>query len=169
MYVFTPPSRTTDNTGADIKARYTSELNRSIKGSVASKFEERVMRKFPGVPKSVEDFRELLVKKYGDTAVLKLRRLFKIIDSNCNGTLSRAELQTGLKDFGLEITEDEFFSLWSYFDKDRSDSIGMSVSWLLFDSLCVYAHTDRGMHLGVFVALSPLQITTSSCWPCGDP
>lgn len=61
-----------------------------------SKFAVRVMRKFPGVPKAVEEFREKIVEASGVTGVRRLARLLKIMDTSGEGLLSRKEFKFGL-------------------------------------------------------------------------
>ena len=75
---------------------YTSEANRAIAGTVDSKFTVRVTRKFPGVPKAVEEFREKIVAAAGVTGVRRLSRLLKIMDTSGEGLLSRKEFKFGL-------------------------------------------------------------------------
>ena len=138
----------------DSTSAYTSEANRAAAGTVNAKFSVRVTRKFPGVPKSVEEFKEKIIERAGVTGVRQLGRLLKIMDTSGEGLLSRKEFKFGLavrmalvmgasavlwlwpcshlgagrlflspQDFGLSFTEEEFFSLWNYFDRDHSDFI----------------------------------------------
>ena len=136
----------------DSTSAYTSEANRAAAGTVNAKFSVRVTRKFPGVPKSVEEFKEKIIERAGVTGVRQLGRLLKIMDTSGEGLLSRKEFKFGLavrtplamgdgavlllwsqpgacrlvhsaQDFGLTFTEEEFFSLWNYFDRDHSDFI----------------------------------------------
>lgn len=103
--------------------KYTSEANRAVKGTVAEKFMVSVTRRFAGVPKSVEDFKLRIIEKNGVIGIRTMGRLLKIMDTSGDGMLSRAEFKLGLSDYGLGFSEEEFFALWNYFDKDKSGFI----------------------------------------------
>jgi len=80
----------------DIETAYTSEANRAAKGTVAASFIPTVTRRFPGVPKSVEEFKIKIVERNGVTGVRRLSRLLKIMDNSGEGLLSRKEFKFGL-------------------------------------------------------------------------
>ena len=80
----------------DSTSAYTSEANRAAAGTVNAKFSVRVTRKFPGVPKSVEEFKEKIIERAGVTGVRQLGRLLKIMDTSGEGLLSRKEFKFGL-------------------------------------------------------------------------
>lgn len=126
---FTNPSKAEEyrqkwtRTAGDQTAAYTSEANRVAAGTVKSSFNVSVMRKYPGVPKSVEEFKEKIVERSGVTGIRRLSKLLTIMDTSGEGLLSRKEFKFGLQDYGLDFTEGEFFSLWNYFDKDHSGFI----------------------------------------------
>lgn len=107
----------------DMSGVYTSEANRAVKGTVNDRFNVSVTRKHPGVPKSVEEFRERIVAKGGVDGVVRLKRLLTVMDTSGDGVLSRKEFKFGLADFGLDFSEEEFFALWNYFDRDHSGFI----------------------------------------------
>lgn len=52
-----------------------------------------------------------------------LRRQFKIMDDNNNGTLELEEFRKGLRDFQVDIDEKDIDGLFKSFDVDNSGAI----------------------------------------------
>ncbi len=70
--------------------------------------------------------RAALAKRSGGTNTLKsLINQFKIMDDNNSGTLSYEEMQKGLRDFGLRLSEDQLGSVLAEVDKDASGQISV--------------------------------------------
>lgn len=70
----------------------------------------------------LEQFRTKL-KGRGARGLIGLARQFKIIDDDGSGSLDFAEFKKALKDFRLEISEDQARQLFTAFDPDRSGTI----------------------------------------------
>jgi Ca2+-binding EF-hand superfamily protein len=70
----------------------------------------------------LEQFRTKL-KGRGARGLIGLARQFKIMDDDRSGALSYPEFKKGLKDFRIDMTEDQARQLFSVFDPDRSGSI----------------------------------------------
>lgn len=102
--------------------RFTSTASASATG-VPSTFRVRPTRVLPGVPKVVETFREKIIERGGMLGIRTIGRMFRIMDDSGDHKLSRSELTTGLHDYGLRFTPDEFEALWRFLDRDRSGTI----------------------------------------------
>lgn len=59
----------------------------------------------------------------GMLGIRTIGRMFRIMDDSGDHKLSRSELTTGLHDYGLTFTPDEFEALWRFLDRDRSGTI----------------------------------------------
>jgi calcyphosin len=59
----------------------------------------------------------------GVLGIRSLSRIFKILDNNGNKQIDIEELYWGLKDFGINISEEEAQNVLSGFDRDRNGTL----------------------------------------------
>ena len=91
------------------------------------------LRRHAGIPKVMEKVRELLMARIsrsssggkGDT-VRQLRRMLKIMDDSGNGKLSPDELEWGLSDYGIDLTQEELLQVVTYLDTNRDGSVDIN-------------------------------------------
>lgn len=67
----------------------------------------------------------LLCLSRGASGILGLGRLFRRMDEDGNKKLNLEEFVLGLREIGLEITDDEAKSMFEKFDTDGSGSVNM--------------------------------------------
>ena len=78
------------------------------------------------VDKKVENLLQLIRNKclYRNVSGIKcLSVLFRRMDTNFDKRLSFEELDDGLKEFGIDIVNDDLRILFTYFDKDKNNEI----------------------------------------------
>eukprot|EP00750_Incisomonas_marina_P016572 INCI19185.1.p1 GENE.INCI19185.1~~INCI19185.1.p1 ORF type:complete len:443 (-),score=87.98 INCI19185.1:99-1427(-) len=91
------------------------------------------LRRHAGIPKVMEKVRERVMERIsrsssggkGDT-VRHLRRMLKIMDDSGNGKLSPEELEWGLQDYGVELSQEELLQVVTYLDVNRDGSVGIN-------------------------------------------
>jgi Ca2+-binding EF-hand superfamily protein len=70
----------------------------------------------------VELFRDK-VKSRGARGIIGLQRVFKIVDDNNSKTLDIYEFSKVVKDYRIEMSEDEVKKLFTLFDRNGDQSI----------------------------------------------
>nr|QNL34489.1 calcyphosin-like protein [Galeruca daurica] len=73
---------------------------------------------------TVERLRLLCLSR-GATGILGLGRLFRIMDDDGNKNLNQEEFVKGLKEVGLDITDEEAKEMFEKFDTDGSGSVNV--------------------------------------------
>lgn len=63
------------------------------------------------------------MRQRGARGIIGLRRVFKIIDDNGNGQLDIYEFQKALKDYRVQVTQEESMVLFNAFDINRDGNI----------------------------------------------
>lgn len=80
-------------------------------------------------PLDVSNFSEIkarvieVCKKRSANGIRGLRVMFKIMDNNGNGSLDPVEFKYGMRDFGIDISENELTALLKYFDTNRDGKL----------------------------------------------
>ena len=62
-------------------------------------------------------------RKRSGNGIRGLRVMFKIMDNNGSGSLDPVEFKYGLRDFGIEISENEITALLKHFDTNRDGKL----------------------------------------------
>ncbi|EDV49306.2 calcyphosin-like protein isoform X2 [Drosophila erecta] len=68
----------------------------------------------------------LLCLSRGATGILGLGRAFRAMDDDGSKALNEAEFITGIRDTGLDVSEEEIMQMFAKFDEDGSGSINMT-------------------------------------------
>ena len=68
----------------------------------------------------------LLCLSRGASGILGLGRMFRLMDDDGNKQLNAEEFQHGLREIGMEITDDEISTLFETFDSDNSGGINLN-------------------------------------------
>ena len=63
------------------------------------------------------------MRQRGARGIIGLKRVFKIIDDDGSGTLDRNEFQKALKDYRVQVTQEEGELLYQCFDTNRDGTI----------------------------------------------
>lgn len=74
------------------------------------------------VPSMLADLKQQLASR-GSRGIIGLSRRFKSMDDNGSGALSPAEFRKACRECSVELSEQDFRVLFTYFDKDRSGDI----------------------------------------------
>ncbi|XP_060516961.1 calcyphosin-like protein [Cylas formicarius] len=67
----------------------------------------------------------LLCLSRGAHGILGLGRLFRIMDEDGNKKLNKEEFERGLREIGLEITDQELDEMFEQFDTDKNGSVNL--------------------------------------------
>eukprot|EP00162_Nutomonas_longa_P010354 comp19866_c0_seq1/m.38541 comp19866_c0_seq1/g.38541 ORF comp19866_c0_seq1/g.38541 comp19866_c0_seq1/m.38541 type:complete len:289 (+) comp19866_c0_seq1:132-998(+) len=67
-----------------------------------------------------------VVKRRGGDGINGLSRIFKQWDENGNGTLAKAEFITGLQNFGVMLSKEQFNRLFAQFDRNGDDTVSFT-------------------------------------------
>jgi calcyphosin len=62
----------------------------------------------------------------GSLTIRGLAQMFKAMDNNRNRKLDAEELETGLRDFGINLNQEQVGVLVKHFDKDGSGQISFN-------------------------------------------
>ncbi|GBL93281.1 Calcyphosin-like protein [Araneus ventricosus] len=83
---------------------------------------ERASKKLMVTDDPIEKLRLLCLQR-GAKGILGLGRVFRRMDDNHSGDLNLEEFVKGIRDSGLNITDEEAESLFKHFDKDDSGTL----------------------------------------------
>jgi calcyphosin len=70
----------------------------------------------------VEEFRRLVLRR-GAKGIIGLQRVFKICDDDGSGALNRSEFLKALRQYKMEVTDEQVNLMFNIFDGDRSGTI----------------------------------------------
>lgn len=73
----------------------------------------------------VRDIRETLGAR-GSLTIRGLAQMFKSLDNNKNRSLDAEELESGLRDYGINLNSEQIRVLVKFFDKDGSGNINFN-------------------------------------------
>jgi hypothetical protein len=73
----------------------------------------------------VGDIRETLGAR-GSLTIRGLAQMFKSLDNNKNKSIDAEELESGLRDFGINLNTEQITVLVKFFDKDGSGNINFN-------------------------------------------
>ena len=71
----------------------------------------------------IDKLRQKIVERGGSSGITGVARLMKIMDDDGSHTLSRNELKSGLRDYGIDLSPTELEQVFLYFDRDASGTI----------------------------------------------
>ena len=70
----------------------------------------------------IEEFKRLIMKR-GAKGIIGLQRVFKICDDDKSGNLNRPEFFKALREYKMEVTDEQVNLMFNVFDGDRSGNI----------------------------------------------
>ena len=73
----------------------------------------------------MRDIRQTLGAR-GSLTIRGLAQMFKSLDNNKNKSLDAEELETGLRDFGINLNSEQVAVLVKHFDKDGSGNVNFN-------------------------------------------
>ncbi|XP_055902831.1 calcyphosin-like protein [Eupeodes corollae] len=79
-----------------------------------------------GIVKDPIDKLRLLCFSRGQTGILQLARSFRNMDDDGSKALNFDEFKTGIRDTGLNCSDDEIYEMFNSFDQDDNGSISMT-------------------------------------------
>lgn len=86
------------------------------------RMQEKAGRQVALAKDPIEKLRLMCLQR-GASGILGLGKAFRIMDDNSSGDLTYDEFMNGLKDMGLNVTDDEITEMFKQFDKDGNGTI----------------------------------------------
>ena len=74
----------------------------------------------------IDNFREAVLKRSGRNGFRGIVNVLRRMDSNGDRKLSLTEFVDGVRDFGLQLREEDLARLFQYFDRDKSKTISVT-------------------------------------------